>query len=1004
MTLAPTYRSILVIGAGPSVIGQGGAFDAAGASALRTLRGLGLRTILVTSSAASRTADPAAADVTYIEPLTPAMVASVIAAERPDALLPIVGGQPALNLILTLEDAGIFGETDIAVLGTTPASARICQKRSLLCAAASRCGMTPPEGREARNPDEVLSVAGALGYPVVIRPDGVIGGVGGGVAYNMEEAEAMATRALAASVTGRVMVQKALRGWRHLEITILRDGADETRAVGFVETADPLEINGADALAVTPFQTVSDDIRARVTGAASALAEQLDIRGPLSIQFAMDPGTGELRFVDAAPRICRSAGLIQALTGVHPAGPATLAALGRRFDDMGDEASPLLAPAADRVAVRLPRWPFDRIVPADDRLDTVARAVGESMGVARTLADAFAMAVRGVAGETAMGALGAIDCGTPSLEPASGRIFRALAAIRSGAAVADIAARAGIPADLLRPLAGVGECPGMGGVSRIPGTIFLYPDTPDHADLSVSGGAPAVIFAGSGPDGIGLGEALDASLIAAARAAREAGYAPVLVTPVPWAAESCPPVFERAWIRPVTVADLTDVVEKESAIGVVAGVTGQFGGPHAMTVVDALEGVRVLGPPAGAAARMADLVEFRRVMKEAGLLQPRHGLAASPEAVAGLAGEIGYPVCLRFTDRTGRRRVAVAQDADVLATALSGATGPVFVEQFLENALEAEADALADIPTGGGRFLAPLVIEHIERAGVHSGDSAQVAPPLSLSPRHEDAIRDGARRMAAAFGLIGVFNVRFAIANDTVYLMRARLGASRTLPMTSRVTGMDLAGMAARLLLGLPAPEMDRPVSRPAFYGVKEAAIPFTTFTEMDPVLGPEMRATGQVLGLSPSFGRAFFKSQEAVGMPPPLQGAVLITIADRDKPAILEVVRQFRDMGFRLLATSGTGAFLGENGIVCETVRKLGYGRPDILDAIKTGRAHLVINTPSDRRSEEDDSYIRKACIQYGVPHVTSVAAALAAARGINARRQGPPVVAPLPRPDAAR
>ncbi len=965
-------RAILVLGPGPCIIGKSAMFDAFAVSALRALRENGNRIIALTSSAAARMADPAAAAATYIEPLADHILTEIIAAEAPDLIFPSAGGPDVLYLA-----SRVSRSTGIPLAGTPDMALDICRHRRRLMETARALSIPVPDGYTVSLADEFHAVADTPGFPAVIRPDGVVGCAGGGIVYNMEELENIGTRALNASVTGEVLVQPLLPGYG-AELQILRDGNGGTAVVAAAEYPESRPMNRGNGAVVTPFRMTETAARGRMIAAAASLAEKLKIRGILSVQFQLTED-GLPLLMDAAPLISRIAALAFAATGRSPAGMAALAAVGAVIDEIPGcrKLHRFMTGGGGLTAVGLPRFSAERMPEADDRFDITMRATGLSAGTGEDMTRAAARAFR------ALPAVEGSDAALPVRLDVR-RYPRMIAALNQSLSPEKLAAETGLHPLFAAALSGISP---DGGPPEPPPFISA-PSAPLPA---LADDAPRVLLLGTGPESIGRGEALHANLIAAARALRSAGYRTDLATPAPWAGIGAPDVFDRIWICPVRISDLRRI----PGICGMAGVLPQFGGPEAMALTGGLirTGLRVFGPDSRALENLsADAVHDFAVSRC--IPCPAAETAHGPEDLGTAAESVGYPVRIRFPRPGGGFRRMVLSEAPAAEDLPDDITGPIRVEAFLENAVEAEVDVLSD----GERILILPIIEHVERAGVHSSDSAQVSPPLSLSPRQEDAIREYSRALIRWFGVTGLINIHFAIADDIVHLMRARAGASRTVPFLARLTGTDPAGWAALSLVnGTPLPEKD-PV-RPTVFGVKEASLPFSVFTEMDPVLGPDTISTGQVLGLSESFGRAFFKSQEAAGTPLPLNGTVLITIVDKDKPAILEPARQFHEMGFRLLATRGTRAFLMENGIACDPVNKRGYGRPDLIDFIKGDRVHLLINTPVGRRGREDDSSIRRASIRYGVPNITSAAAALAAARGIRARREGRPIVTSLQR-----
>ncbi len=1057
-------NKILIIGSGPIIIGQACEFDYSGTQACKALRALGYKIVLVNSNPATIMTDPGMADVTYIEPLNVRILTEIIAAERPDALLPNLGGQSGLNLSSELAKAGVLKEYGVQIIGVSLDAIERGEDRTAFKQTMEKLGIDMPRGKTVNNMADAKKAAEEFGYPVVIRPAYTMGGTGGGLVYNIEELRTIAARGLSASIIHQVLVEESVLGWEELELEVVRDSKNQMITVCFIENVDAMGVHTGDSFCTAPMLTISPELQQRLQEYSYKIVEAIEVIGGTNIQFAHDPETGRVVVIEINPRTSRSSALASKATGFPIAFVSSLLAGGLTLDEIPywrDGTLDKYTPSGDYVVVKFARWAFEKFEGAEDKLGTQMRAVGEVMSIGKTYKEAFQKAIRSL--EIGRHGLGfAKNFNTLSLDtlmnmlsiPTSERQFIMYEALRKGADIQELYRKTHIkpwfteqmrelvnfeetilkykgqvpPDDLLiqakkdgfadkylskilcvtekeirekRISPGVTETWDAVPVSGVENASYYYST---YHEVKASAGMKSekkgkgkkIMVLGGGPNRIGQGIEFDYCCVHAAFAIRDEGYESIMVNCNPETVSTDYDTSDTLYFEPLTVEDVLSIYEKEKPEGVIV----QFGGQTPLNLADELAeaGVRILGTSPETIDLAEDRDRFRKVMRKLGIPQPRSGMASTFEEALEIAKDIGYPLMVRPSYVLGGRAMQVVLDEEMLEHYMSVATDvsperPILIDKFLEYAIEAEADAIAD----GTNAFVPAVMEHIELAGVHSGDSACVIPPVSIPLRHIETIKEYSRKIAIELKVVGLLNVQFAIVNDTVYILEANPRASRTVPIVSKVCNIQMARLATRIMLGKKLSELNLTEKRIPHFGVKEAVFPFNMFPEVDPILGPEMRSTGEVLGLSHSFGRAFFKSQEAIQSPLPLEGTVLITVTDADKPSILEPARLFREMGFRILATKGTREFLAENGIQAEPIKKLGYGRPDITDAIKNGEVQLVVNTPGGKQSQDDDSYIRKAGIKYKIPNITTPAGALAAARGISERRKGKPVVRSL-------
>jgi len=1051
-------HKILIIGSGPIVIGQACEFDYSGTQACKALRSLGYEVVLVNSNPATIMTDPGMADATYVEPLNVKVLTEIIAAERPDALLPNLGGQSGLNLSSELHRAGVLERYGVKVIGVNVEAIQRGEDRTAFKETMERLGIEMPRSQAVTTVEAAEAVAEELGYPVVIRPAYTMGGTGGGLVYNGEELRVVAARGLAASLIHQILVEESVLGWEELELEVVRDAKNQMITVCFIENVDAMGVHTGDSFCTAPMLTIDPALQQRLQGYSYAIVEAIEVIGGTNIQFAHDPQTGRVVVIEINPRTSRSSALASKATGFPIARVSALLAGGLTLNEIPywrDGTLEKYTPSGDYVVVKFPRWAFEKFPGIEDRLGTQMRAVGEVMSIGRTYKEAFQKAVRSL--ETNRYGLGfAKDFHDRPLEellkllafPSSERQFQMYEALRKGASVAELrelthikawfieqmkelvvleeeiracrgralpgellarAKRDGFADRYLAKLLGVAEAAvrgqrlGLGlaeawepvPVSGVEEAAYYYStyNAPDRVPVSAR---PKIMVLGGGPNRIGQGIEFDYCCVHAAMAIREAGYESIMVNCNPETVSTDYDTSDKLYFEPLTVEDVLSIYEKEKPQGLIV----QFGGQTPLNIARELAeaGVPILGTTPETIDLAEDRDRFRQIMRRLGIPMAESGMAASLPEAREIAARIGYPLMVRPSYVLGGRGMEIVHDDAMLERYIKAAVElsperPVLIDKFLDNAIEVEADAIAD----GRDAFVPAVMEHIELAGIHSGDSACVIPPISLAPKHIDTIRDYTRRIAVELGVVGLMNMQYAIFENTVFVLEANPRASRTVPIVSKVGGLSMARLATQVILGASLADLALRERAIPHYGVKESVFPFNMFPEVDPILGPEMRSTGEVLGLSHSFGRAFFKAQEAAQATLPLEGTVLFTIADRDKHAALEPVRRFRDLGFRIMATKGTHDFLRERGIEALPVSKLDLGRPHLVDLLKCGEIQLLVNTPSGRRSAADSSDIRKAAIKYKVPYITTTAAAIAAAKGIAARREGAPKVRPL-------
>jgi carbamoyl-phosphate synthase large subunit len=1046
-------NKVLIIGSGPIIIGQACEFDYSGTQACKALRKLGFKIVLVNSNPATIMTDPGMADATYIEPLNVKSLEKVIAREQPDALLPNLGGQTGLNLSSQLAKEGILDKYGVQIIGVKEEAIERGEDRQAFKETMMQLGIEMPRSEIALSLEEAEGVLQKIDLPCIIRPAYTLGGTGGGLVYNLEEFRTVVSRGLAASLVGQVLIEESVEGWEELELEVVRDAKGQKITVCFIENIDAMGVHTGDSFCAAPMLTIDKKLQEKLQQYSYDIVDAIGVIGGTNIQFAHDPKTGRVVVIEINPRTSRSSALASKATGFPIAFVSSLLAGGLTLDEIPYWREGTLekyTPWGDYVVIKFARWAFEKFKGAEDRLGTQMRAVGEVMSIGKTYKEAFQKSIRSL--EIGRSGLGfAKDFYKKPLadlmgmlwHPTSERIFIMYEALRKGAGIQELYERTHIkpwfieqmkelvdleeiiltykgrllPDDLLtkakkdgfadnylakltgiaeenirsqRTRLGITEAWEPVPVSGVENAAYYYStyNAPDKVQVSRR---KKVMILGGGPNRIGQGIEFDYCCVHAAFALRDLGYETIMVNCNPETVSTDYDTSDKLYFEPLTVEDVLSIYQKEKPEGVIV----QFGGQTPLNICRELEraGVRILGTSPDTIDLAEDRDRFRIMMKELEIPQPASGMAHNLDEAIEIAERIGYPLMVRPSYVLGGRGMEVVHDEEDLTLYVSKAVEiwpelPILIDKFLENALEVEADAISD---GTDAFI-PAIMEHIELAGIHSGDSACVLPPVSIPEKHRKTIEEYTRRIAIELKVLGLINIQYAIAGDKVYILEANPRASRTVPLVSKVCNIQMVRLATQLMLGKKMADLNLTKKTIPHHGVKEAVFPFNMFHEVDPVLGPEMRSTGEVLGMADSFELAFYKAQEAAQQRLPQQGAVLISVTDSDKKEALEVAREFVRLGFKLRATEGTQKFLSSNGVECDRILKMHAGRPNIVDAIKNGEIDLVINTPIGKRGTYDDSYIRKAAIKHKISYVTTMAAARAAAKGIAAYRQKEP------------
>ena len=1040
---------VMIIGSGPIIIGQACEFDYSGTQACKALRKLGYKIVLVNSNPATIMTDPGMADVTYLEPLTVDYMQRIIEKEKPDAILPNLGGQTGLNLTAELSRSGFLQQHGVRIIGVQADAIERGEDRIAFKKTMDQLGIEMPKSEPAFSVEEAEVIASKLGYPVVIRPAYTMGGTGGGLVYNIEELRTIASRGISASLIGQILVEESVLGWEELELEVVRDAKNQRITVCFIENVDAMGIHTGDSYCTAPMLTIDQKLQERLQKYSYDIVEAIEVIGGTNIQFAHDPKTGRVVVIEINPRTSRSSALASKATGFPIAFVSALLAGGLTLDEIPYWREGTLekyTPWGDYVVVKFARWAFEKFEGVEDRLGTQMRAVGEVMSIGKTYKEALQKSIRSLEiGRYGFGfAKDFHEKSLPELlellgTPTSERQFIMYEALRKGAFTDILYEKTHIkpwfieqmkelvvleeaivtyrgkelPDDLLiqakkdgfadRYLAqllnvteqeirerrkglGITQAWEPVPVSGVENAAYYYStyNAPDNVACS---DRRKIMVLGGGPNRIGQGIEFDYCCVHAAFALRDEGYESLMVNCNPETVSTDYDTSDKLYFEPVTVEDVLSIYEKEKPEGVIV----QFGGQTPLNIARELAdaGVKIIGTSVDTIDLAEDRDRFRKIMETIGIPMPESGMASTLEEALSVAERIGYPLMVRPSYVLGGRGMEIVHDRDMLERYVSAAVGvtpdrPILIDKFLENAIEAEADAIAD----GGEAFVPAVMEHIELAGIHSGDSACVIPPISIPKKHIETIHEYTQQIALKIGVVGLLNIQYAIADDVVYVLEANPRASRTVPIVSKVCNIPMARIGTQIMLGKKIAEIGLKQRLVPHYGVKEAVFPFTMFPEVDPLLGPEMRSTGEVLGMDDSFGRAYYKALEAAQQRLPLTGTVLITVSDKDKNEVLNIARRFEQLGFIIKATRGTCAFLTQHNIQARPVDKIHEGRPNIVDAIKNKEIHLVINTPSGKLSKHEDAYIRQAAIKYKIPYITTIAAAVAAARGIEAFR----------------
>jgi len=1038
-------NKVLIIGSGPIVIGQACEFDYSGTQACKALRELGYEIVLVNSNPATIMTDPGTADVTYIEPLNAETISRIIEKERPDALLPNLGGQTALNLASELRDLGVLDKYNVRVIGVELDAIERGEDRMEFKKTMDSLGIEMAKSDIANTLEEAEEIVKTIGLPCVIRPAYTMGGTGGGLVFNMEEFRNIVSRGLAASRVTQVLVEESVLGWEELELEVVRDANNDMITVCFIENVDPMGVHTGDSFCTAPMLTISQELQDRLQDYSYRIVEAIGVIGGTNVQFAHDPATGRVVIIEINPRTSRSSALASKATGFPIALISAKLAGGMTMSDIPywrDGTLNKYTPSGDYVVVKFARWGFEKFKGIEDKLGTQMRAVGEVMSIGKNYKEAFQKAIRSL--EQGRYGLGfAKDFNSRSKDdllnmiaiPTSERQFMIYEAFRKGATVEEIHAKTFIKAWFLQQMLELVELEEMMisyKSKELPDEIFLqakkdgfadryiaqlldipetnirnrrlslglpeawepvpvsgvedaayYYSTYNAPDKTVATKNKKVMVLGGGPNRIGQGIEFDYCCVHAAFTLRDEGYETIMVNCNPETVSTDYDTSDKLYFEPLTVEDVLAIYEKEQPEGVIC----QFGGQTPLNIAKQLEeaGVKVMGTTPDIIDLAEDRDQFRVIMEKLEIPMPEAGMAVDVDDAVAIANKLGYPLMVRPSYVLGGRGMEVVYDEAMIRKYMAAAVGvtpdrPILIDRFLQNALECEADAIAD----GTDAFVPAVMEHIELAGVHSGDSACIIPSVNIPQKHIDTISDYTRRIAQEMKVVGLMNIQYAICEDIVYVLEANPRASRTVPLVSKVCGLSMARAATQILLGKKLSDLNLKKANVPYYGVKEAVFPFNMFQEVDPVLGPEMRSTGEVLGLADTPGLAFFKAQEATNSTLPTSGTVLLSINDGGKETILPAAQSLQAAGFSILATASTHAFLQANAVASTRINKMHEGRPNIADAIANGEIQLVINTPIGKTGMNDDSYIRKAAIKYNIPYVTTVAAAQATANGI--------------------
>jgi len=1042
-------QKIMIIGSGPIIIGQACEFDYSGTQACKALKEEGYEIVLVNSNPATIMTDPETADITYIEPLNVESLERIIEKERPDALLPNLGGQTGLNLAADLHKKGVLEKYDVEVIGVKTDAIERGEDRIAFKETMKKLGIEVPKSEACNTVDDAVAIATELKCPVVIRPAYTMGGTGGGIGYNLNDVRTIATRGLAVSLINQVLIEESVIGWEELELEVVRDAKNQKITVCFIENVDAMGIHTGDSFCVAPMLTVPADLQKRLQDISYKIVDGIGVIGGTNIQFAHNKQDGRLVVIEINPRTSRSSALASKATGFPIARISTKLAAGLTMDEIPYWKEGTLekyAPSGNYVVVKFARWAFEKFPQAQDILGTQMKAVGEVMSIGRTFKESFQKSIRsleinryGLGDVEGYRELSLDEVTSKLFMPSSNRIFYLYEALRKGMSIeklyeithigewfiseikelADFEEQiiaydwSSLPDELLakakelsfadRYLATVfgveekevrerrialGKVASYQAVpvSGVENEAYYYSTyCGDADDVPVSSNRKIMIL-GGGPNRIGQGIEFDYTCVHAAMALKEENIETVMVNCNPETVSTDYDTSDKLYFEPLAVEDVLAIYQKEQPEGVIV----QFGGQTPLNIAQELKdnGVNILGTSPESIRLAEDREYFRDRMISLDIAQPESGAARSLEEALAIAERIGYPLMVRPSFVLGGRGMEIIYDETMLKKYTREAIQitpeyPMLIDRFLENALEIEVDALSD---GEDTFVA-AVMEHIEYAGIHSGDSACVIPSRSIQPEHLKTVEKYTDQIAKELNVVGIMNIQYAISDDTVYILEANPRASRTVPIVSKILGFTMAKIATKIMLGAKLkdfPELKK--KEVSYFGVKEAVFPFNMFPEVDPLLGPEMRSTGEVMGISDSFGLAFYKAQLSAGSRLPKEGNVLLTVNEKDKPALVPIARRLDDLGFTIYATHNTSRFLSENKVANTEIKKIHEGRPHLLDAIKDNKIHLIINTPLGRNSKDDDSFIRMEAIQQKIPYVTTIAAAKASVEGIEA------------------
>jgi carbamoyl-phosphate synthase large subunit len=1040
----------MIIGSGPIVIGQACEFDYSGVQACKALRSQGYRVVLVNSNPATIMTDPEFADATYVEPLTVEICEQIIAQERPDVLLPTVGGQTALNLAVKLQEQGVLERYSVGLIGASLESIRLAEDRQLFKDTMAEIGLQCPPSRVVSRIEDALEFVQEIGYPALIRPSFTLGGSGGGVAYNEAQLREIVARGVRLSPVGEVLVDKSLLGWKEYELELMRDAVGNFVVVCSIENLDPMGVHTGDSITVAPAQTLTDKELQRLRNMSRAIFDRIGITtGGANVQFAINPHDGEVFIIEMNPRVSRSSALASKATGFPIAKIAALVAVGFTLDEIPNDITRVtpasFEPSLDYVVVKIPRWDFKKFAGVDPVLGPQMKAVGEVMAIGRTFAEALQKAVRSL--DIGISGLGskehAIESPATLHVPTAARLFQVATSLLNGMPQAQVVAETQFDPWFVQQMADImaihQELLGHNArlatlthsdmrrlkrfgfsdayIAQLVGaterevrqrrkalgvtavyyrvdtcaaefeafTPYLY-STYEEGDEAAPSSRRKVMILGGGPNRIGQGIEFDYCCVHACFALREMGYETIMVNCNPETVSTDYDTADRLYFEPLTAEDVLNIIDVEKPDGILV----QFGGQTPLNIAGALAeaGAPIWGTSVDTIDLAEDRERFNALMKQLKVTQPAGATVMNREQAFAAAERIGYPVLVRPSYVLGGRGMAIVFDEPTLSAWLEAQIEwnehPVLIDKFLDDAYEVDVDAVCD----GQRVTIGGIMQHIEEAGVHSGDSACVLPPYKISQYHLDIIRDYTRRIGLALGVRGLFNIQFAIKDDVVYVLEVNPRASRTVPFVSKATGKPLARYGAMIAAGatldalgfLEEPRVD------GFF-VKEAVLPFQKFPGVDARLGPEMRSTGEVMGHASSFGHAFIKAQMAANMPLPLEGTVCISVNDFDKGAVARIARELHDLGFRIVATKGTAEWLNKIHVQAEVINKVAEGSPHIVDALREGKINLIINTPYGGQAHDDGALIRSMAYQVNVPLVTTMSAAMATLQGIKRR-----------------